>query len=232
MRSPSPHSPSPNSPSTQDALLHGQFTGWSMGGGSGGSSGGSSSGADSGPSSPAGSVSLPSSPSSCTYALTLTLTHIHVQRVCPRPGKEARVLLPLSELVGCNCPRSPAALLVLYWYPMGRRRKGVAKRRQVRAYLAESRAEAEKWNTAVQCLLRGIDVSVYTGRCVRVSVGVCVHKLDHKFHTLCYYAHRFLHLFQNSAKVCCPAHVACCYWSIHTAGGVWQCSGVKRTYYL
>ncbi|KAK3571759.1 hypothetical protein QTP86_018724, partial [Hemibagrus guttatus] len=163
MRSPSPRSPSPNSSSTQDALLHGQFTDWSAGGSAGGSSGGSSSGADSGPSSPAGSVSLPSSPSSCTYALTLTCTHIHVQRICPRPGKEALVLLPLSELAGCNCPRAPAPpLFVLYWYPMGRRRRGVAKRRQVRAYLAESRAEAEKWNTAVHCLLRGIDISVYT----------------------------------------------------------------------
>ncbi|TSL82555.1 Sphingosine kinase 2 [Bagarius yarrelli] len=165
MRSPSPRSPSPNSSSTQDALLHGQFTDWSMGGSSGGSSGGNSSSADSCPSSPAGTVSLPSSPSSYTYALTLTLTDIHVQKICPRPGKEARVLLPLSELVGCNCPRAPAPpLLMLYWYPMGRRRRGVAKRRQVRAYLAESRAEAEKWNTAVQCLLRGIDISVYTER--------------------------------------------------------------------
>ncbi|GAA6108567.1 sphingosine kinase 2 [Tachysurus ichikawai] len=159
MRSPSPHSPSPNSFSTQDALLHGQFTDWS----SGGSSGGSSSSTDSGPNSPAGSVSLPSSPSSCTYVLTLTHTHIHVQRICPRPGKGAQVMLPLSELAGCNCSRAPAPpLLVLYWYPMGRRRRGVAKRRQVRAYLAESRAEAEKWNTAVQCLLRGIDIGVYS----------------------------------------------------------------------
>ncbi|KAF5903960.1 sphingosine kinase 2, partial [Clarias magur] len=162
MRSPSPRSPSPSPFTTQDALLHGQFTDWSTGGGSAGSSGGSS-GADSGPSSPAGGISLPSSPSSCTYSLTLTPTHIHVQRVCPRPGKEAQLLLPLSELSGCNCPRAPAPpLLVLYWYPVGRRRRGVAKRRQMRAYLAETRAEAEKWNTAVQCLLRGIDISVYT----------------------------------------------------------------------
>lgn len=162
MRSPSPRSLSPNSFSAQDALLHGQFMGWGVGGSSGGGSSGGSS-ADSEASSPAGGGSLPSSPSSCAYALTLTHTHIHVQRICSRPGKEARVVLPLSELAGCNCPRAPAPpLLMLYWYPMGRRRKGVAKRKQVRAYLAESRAEAEKWNAAVQCLLRGIDVSVYT----------------------------------------------------------------------
>lgn len=183
MRSPSPRSPSPNSYFTQDALLHGQFMDWSKGG----SLGGSSSSADSGPSSPADNVSLPASPSSCTYALTLTPTHIHVQRICSRPGKEARVLLPLSELVGCNCPRAPAQpVLLLYWYPMGRRRKGVAKRRQVHAYLAESRAEAEKWNTAVQCLLRGIDVSNDTGVCVCVC-------FNHKFHTPCITVH--VHLF-------------------------------------
>lgn len=175
MRSPSPRSPSPNSCLTQDALLHGQFTGWSMGGNSGGSSGGSSSSADSGPSSPAGSASLPSSPSSCTYSLTLTLTHIHVQRIW-KPGKESQVIMPLSELAGCNCPRVPAPpLLVLYWYPVGRRRRGVAKHRQVRAYLAESRVEAEKWNTAVQCLLRGIDISIYTGVCLGLESQIPYH---------------------------------------------------------
>ncbi|KAI5624193.1 sphingosine kinase 2, partial [Silurus asotus] len=163
MRSPSPRSPSPNLFCAQDALLQAQFTVWSVGGGSGGGSGGSSSGADSGPSSPAGTLSLPSSPSSSTYTLTLTHTHIHVQKICPRPGKEAQILLPLSELAGCSCPRAPAPpVLLLYWYPMGRRRRGVAKRRQVRAYLAESRPQAENWNIAVQCLLRGIDVGVYT----------------------------------------------------------------------
>lgn len=183
MRSPSPRSPSPSPFTTQDALLHGQFTDWSTGGGSAGSSGGSS-GADSGPSSPASGVSLPSSPSSSTYSLTLTPTHIHVQRVCPRPGKEAQLLLPLSELSGCNCPRAPAPpLFVLYWYPVGRRRRGVAKRRQMRAYLAETRAEAEKWNTAVQCLLRGIDISVYTGVCTCVCLirhSICFTTLLYK----------------------------------------------------
>lgn len=166
MRSPSPRSSSSNSFITQEALLHSQFTGWSTGG-----SNGNSGGSDSSPSSSGSSVSLASSPSSSTYALTLTPTHIHIQRVYPRPGKDTRVLLPLSELAGCYCHRSPnPPVLLFYWYPVGRRRKGVAKRRQVRAYLAESRLEAEKWNTAVHCLLRGIEVGPDTGECQHYSI--------------------------------------------------------------
>lgn len=176
MRSPDPQIPSPS-----EALLHGQFGGWSTGGpggssgGGGGGSGGGGGGGNGGgnnscPNSPGGPSSLQASSPAASYALTLTHTHIHVQRLSPRPGKESRLLLPLVELAGCSCPRAPAPpLLVLYWYPPGRRRKGVSRRRQVRAYLAESRAEAEKWYAAVQCLLRGVVVSSTTG----VSVCVC-----------------------------------------------------------
>ncbi|XP_052003031.1 sphingosine kinase 2-like [Xyrauchen texanus] len=147
MRSPGPQSPS----ITGEALLHGQFGSWSSGGGSGSNN-------NSCPNSPGG-VSLPSSPTSTSYALTLTHTHIHVQRLSSHTGKQSRLILPLAELTGCSCPRSPAPpLLVLYWYPPGKRRKGVSRHRQVRAYLAESRAEAEKWNAAIHCLLRGMDV--------------------------------------------------------------------------
>uniref|UniRef100_H3CRL8 sphingosine kinase n=1 Tax=Tetraodon nigroviridis TaxID=99883 RepID=H3CRL8_TETNG len=90
----------------------------------------------------------------------LVVRGAHKQRLSPRPGKEARLMLPLAELVGCSCPRAPAPpLLVLYWYPPGKRRKGVSRRRQVRAFLAESRAEAERWAAAVQCLLRDVIVT-------------------------------------------------------------------------
>ncbi|KAM8870612.1 sphingosine kinase 2 isoform 1-T3 [Spinachia spinachia] len=150
-------SPEPSSPSTAEALLHGQFASWGSG---------SNSNNNSCPNSPGGSggLSPAASPSPASnYALTLTHTHIHIQRLSPKPGKEARLLLPLSELVGCSCPRAPAPpLLVLYWYPPGKRRKGVSRRRQVRAYLAESRCEAERWSAAVQCLLRGVTVTADT----------------------------------------------------------------------
>ncbi|XP_028984225.1 sphingosine kinase 2 [Betta splendens] len=147
------------SPEPAEALLHGQFASWGSG---------SNSNSNSCPSSPGGQGGLspaasPVSTLASNYALTLTHTHIHIQRLSPRPGKEARLLLPLTELVGCSCPRAPAPpLLVLYWYPPGKRRKGVSRRRQVRAYLAESRPEAERWSAAVQCLLRGVTVTADT----------------------------------------------------------------------
>ncbi|XP_031432916.1 sphingosine kinase 2 [Clupea harengus] len=158
MRSPEPQIPSPS-----EALLHGQFGGWSTGSGGGGGGGGGNGGNNSCPNSPGGASSLQATSPTASYALTLTHTHVHVQRLSPRPGKESRLLLPLVELAGCSCPRAPAPpLLVLYWYPPGRRRKGVSRRRQVRAYLAESRPDAEKWYAAVQCLLRGVIVSATT----------------------------------------------------------------------
>ncbi|XP_068616586.1 sphingosine kinase 2 [Brachionichthys hirsutus] len=150
-------SPEPSSPSTSEALLHGQFGSW-----------GSNSNNNSCPNSPGGPGGLspaasPTLSPASNYALTLTHTHVHIQRLSPRPGKEARLLLPLSELVGCSCPRAPAPpLLVLYWYPPGKRRKGVSRRRQVRAYLAESRPQAERWSAAVQCLLRDVAVTADT----------------------------------------------------------------------
>ncbi|XP_035482285.1 sphingosine kinase 2 [Scophthalmus maximus] len=152
-------SPEPSSLSPAEALLHGQFASWGSGSNSNNNSCPNSPGGPGGLS-PASSLTL--APAS-NYALTLTHTHIHIQRLSPRSGKEARLLLPLSELVGCSCPRAPAPpLLVLYWYPPGKRRKGVSRRRQVRAYLAESRPEAERWSAALQCLLRGVTVTADT----------------------------------------------------------------------
>ncbi|KAJ8287872.1 hypothetical protein COCON_G00005310 [Conger conger] len=151
MRTPDSLSPAP-----AEALLHSQFGGWGGGGADGSASGSNGSSC---PNSPGSG----SAPTASSYALTLTPSHLHIQRLAPRSGKEARLLLPLAELAGCSCPRAPAPpLLVLYWYPPGRRRKGVSRRRQVRAYLAESRVEAERWSAAVQCLLRGVRVSSTT----------------------------------------------------------------------
>ncbi|KAM7383381.1 hypothetical protein PAMP_003039 [Pampus punctatissimus] len=156
MRSPEPLTLCP-----EEALLHGQFASW------GSSSNNNNNSCPNSPGGPGGlsPAASPTPAPASNYALTLTHTHIHIQRLSPRPGKEARLLLPLSELVGCSCPRAPAPpLLVLYWYPPGKRRKGVSRRRQVRAYLAESRPEAERWSAAVQCLLRGVTVTAETER--------------------------------------------------------------------
>ncbi|XP_077576752.1 sphingosine kinase 2 [Stigmatopora nigra] len=159
-------SPEPSRTPPSEALLHGQFASW--GNGANNASGSGNNNNNSCPNSPGGPGGLspaasPTSAPPSNYALTLTHAHIHIQRLSPRPGKEARLLLPLSELVGCSCPRAPAPpLLVLYWYPPGKRRKGVSRRRQVRAYLAESRPEAERWSAALQCLLRGVPVTAET----------------------------------------------------------------------
>lgn len=164
-------SPEPSTLSPAEALLHGQFASWGSGSNSNNNSCPNSPGGPGGLSPAASPTPAPAS----NYALTLTHTHIHIQRLSPRPGKEARLLLPLSELVGCSCPRAPAPpLLVLYWYPPGKRRKGVSRRRQVRAYLAESRPEAERWSAAVQCLLRGVTVTAETGECICTSSGLSV----------------------------------------------------------
>lgn len=159
-------SPEPSTPSTAEALLHGQFASWGF---HSSSSSSSSNNNNSCPNSPGqmglSPVASPTPSQASNYALTLTHTHIHIQRLSPRPGKEARLMLPLAELVGCSCPRAPAPpLLVLYWYPPGKRRKGVSRRRQVRAFLAESRTEAERWAAAVQCLLRDVTVTSDTGK--------------------------------------------------------------------
>ncbi|XP_054636996.1 sphingosine kinase 2 isoform X2 [Dunckerocampus dactyliophorus] len=152
-------SPEPSSFPLSEALLHGQFASWGSGSNSNNNSCPNSPGGPGGLSPSASPTPAPAS----NYALTLTHVHIHIQRLSPRPGKETRLLLPLSELVGCSCPRAPAPpLLVLYWYPPGKRRKGVSRRRQVRAYLAESRPEAERWSAAVQCLLGGVPVTAET----------------------------------------------------------------------
>lgn len=40
----------------------------------------------------------------------------------------------------------------------------MSRRRQVRAFLSESRSEAERWAAAVQCLLREVIVTSDTGK--------------------------------------------------------------------
>ncbi|XP_057690017.1 sphingosine kinase 2 isoform X1 [Corythoichthys intestinalis] len=156
-------SPEPSAFPPSEALLHGQFASWGNGGNN--SSSGNNNSCPNSPGGPGGlsPAGSPTPAPASNYALTLTHAHVHIQRLSPRPGKEARLLLPLSELVGCSCPRAPAPpLIVLYWYPPGKRRKGVSRRRQVRAYLAESRPEAERWSAALQCLLRGVPVTAET----------------------------------------------------------------------
>ncbi|XP_037675396.1 sphingosine kinase 2 [Choloepus didactylus] len=100
------------------------------------------------------------------FALTLMPQALHIQRLRPKPEARPRGgLVPLAEVSGCctlrSCsPSDSAAYLSIYTYPRGRRG---GRRRATRTFRAdgaatyeENRAEAQRWATALTCLLRGL----------------------------------------------------------------------------
>lgn len=100
------------------------------------------------------------------YALTLTSQALHIQRLRPKPEARPRGgLVPLAEVSGCctlrsRSPSDTAAYFCIYIYPRGRRG---GRRRATRTFQAdgaatyeENRAEAQRWATALMCLLRGL----------------------------------------------------------------------------
>nr|XP_012609862.1 sphingosine kinase 2 isoform X2 [Microcebus murinus]XP_012609863.1 sphingosine kinase 2 isoform X2 [Microcebus murinus] len=100
------------------------------------------------------------------FALTLTSQALHIQRLRPKPEARPRGgLVPLAEVSGCctlrsRSPSDSAAYFCIYTYPRGRRG---ARRRATRTFQAdgaatyeENRAEAQRWATALTCLLRGL----------------------------------------------------------------------------
>uniref|UniRef100_A0A2K6EGS5 sphingosine kinase n=1 Tax=Propithecus coquereli TaxID=379532 RepID=A0A2K6EGS5_PROCO len=100
------------------------------------------------------------------FALTLTSQALHIQRLRPKPEARPRGgLVPLAEVSGCctlrsRSPSDSAAYFCVYTYPRGRRG---GRRRATRTFRAdgaatyeENRAEAQRWATALTCLLRGL----------------------------------------------------------------------------
>lgn len=100
------------------------------------------------------------------FALTLTPQALHVQRLRPKPEARPRGgLVLLAEVSGCCTLRSrsaadSAAYFRIYTYPRGRRG---GRRRATRTFRADgaatyegNRAEAQRWATALTCLLRGL----------------------------------------------------------------------------
>ncbi|XP_044523044.1 sphingosine kinase 2 [Gracilinanus agilis] len=100
------------------------------------------------------------------FALTLTPEALHVQRLRPKPEAWPQGgLVPLAEVSGCRTLRScspddSAAYLCVYTYPRSRRG---GRRRAARTFRAdqapdykENHAEAQRWATALTCLLRGV----------------------------------------------------------------------------
>ncbi|XP_053761540.1 sphingosine kinase 2 isoform X1 [Panthera pardus] len=104
---------------------------------------------------------------SSRFALTLTPQALHIQRLRPKPEARPRGgLVPLAEVSGCCTLRSrspsdaAAAYFCIYTYPQGRRggRRRAARTFRVdgAATYEENRAEAQRWATALMCLLRGL----------------------------------------------------------------------------
>ncbi|XP_069919223.1 sphingosine kinase 2 isoform X2 [Oryctolagus cuniculus] len=100
------------------------------------------------------------------FALTLTSQALHIQRLRPKPEARPRGgLVPLAEVSGCctlrSCsPSDPGAYVCIYTYPQGRRG---GRRRATRTFRVdgaatyeENRAEAQRWASALTCLLRGL----------------------------------------------------------------------------
>ncbi|XP_043456325.1 sphingosine kinase 2 isoform X3 [Prionailurus bengalensis] len=104
---------------------------------------------------------------SSRFALTLTPQALHIQRLRPKPEARPRGgLVPLAEVSGCCTLRSrspsdaAAAYFCIHTYPQGRRggRRRAARTFRVdgAATYEENRAEAQRWATALMCLLRGL----------------------------------------------------------------------------
>nr|XP_033815880.1 sphingosine kinase 2 [Geotrypetes seraphini]XP_033815881.1 sphingosine kinase 2 [Geotrypetes seraphini]XP_033815882.1 sphingosine kinase 2 [Geotrypetes seraphini]XP_033815883.1 sphingosine kinase 2 [Geotrypetes seraphini]XP_033815884.1 sphingosine kinase 2 [Geotrypetes seraphini] len=114
------------------------------------------------------------------YALSLTRTALHIQRLMPKPeGEDQRTVVALRDVAGCHAPRgcitsdTHAAYFSIYAYPRKKRKVAVGssrtRQRLVRTFqvdgeadYAQNRAVAEKWAVAIKCLLLGIPVGSET----------------------------------------------------------------------
>ncbi|OCT70778.1 sphingosine kinase 1 [Xenopus laevis] len=112
------------------------------------------------------------------YALSLTRTGLHIQRLIPKPEDDQRLLLPLSDMVGCHTLRSHSsgdvfAYFSIYSYPLKKKKvtmgSGRTRQRLVRTFRVDEESEynknlaiAEKWATAIKCLIQEIPIGSET----------------------------------------------------------------------
>uniref|UniRef100_A0A803JMT9 sphingosine kinase n=1 Tax=Xenopus tropicalis TaxID=8364 RepID=A0A803JMT9_XENTR len=112
------------------------------------------------------------------YALSLTHTGLHIQRLVPKPEDDHRLVLPLSDMVGCHTLRSHSsgdmfAYFSIYSYPLKKKKvtMGPSRTRQrlVRTFRVDEESEynrnlaiAEKWATAIKCLIQEIPIGSET----------------------------------------------------------------------
>ncbi|XP_078511066.1 sphingosine kinase 2 isoform X2 [Lissotriton helveticus] len=112
------------------------------------------------------------------YALSLTPTELHIQRLVPKPEDDQRTVVPLTDMVGCHTLRSttscdPAAYFSVYSYPLKKKKVGMSssrtRQRTVHTFCVDGATEytqnqalAEKWAMAIKCLVLGIPITSET----------------------------------------------------------------------
>ncbi|KAM8927042.1 sphingosine kinase 2 [Pelodytes ibericus] len=109
------------------------------------------------------------------YALSLTQTGLHIQRLVPKPEDDQRTVLPILDMVGCQTLRSRGsgetfAYFSIYTYPLKKKKVTMGssrtRQRSVRTFRVDeasaydtNKVIAEKWATAIKCLIQGIPIS-------------------------------------------------------------------------
>ncbi|KAM4650598.1 sphingosine kinase 2 [Discoglossus pictus] len=112
------------------------------------------------------------------YALSLTHTGLHIQRLVPKPEDDQRTVLPLLDMVGCHTLRNRGsadmfAYFSIYSYPLKKKKvtMGSSRTRQrlVRTFRVDEATDynknqviAEKWATAIKCLIQGVPIGSET----------------------------------------------------------------------
>ncbi|KAM9298802.1 sphingosine kinase 2 [Gastrophryne carolinensis] len=109
------------------------------------------------------------------YALSLTQTGLHIQRLVPKPEDDQRTVLPITDMVGCHTLRNHGAndifaYFSIYSYPMKKKKVAMGstrtRQRLVRTFRVDEAPEyeknqviAEKWATAIKCLIQEVSIS-------------------------------------------------------------------------
>nr|XP_028559880.1 sphingosine kinase 2 isoform X1 [Podarcis muralis]XP_028559881.1 sphingosine kinase 2 isoform X1 [Podarcis muralis]XP_028559882.1 sphingosine kinase 2 isoform X1 [Podarcis muralis] len=117
-------------------------------------------------------------PKGTRYALSLTRTELHIQRLVPKPDTDHRTVLQLIDVVGCHTMRShtianQSAFFSVYAYPLKKRKVAVSsgrvRQRTARTFQVDSAdcyednlKVAERWAAAIKCLVLGIPISSET----------------------------------------------------------------------
>lgn len=142
-------------------------------------------------------------PKGTRYALSLTRTELHIQRLVPKPDTDHRTVVRLIDIVGCHTKRShtvanSSAFFCVYAYPVKKRKVAVGssrtRQRMAKTFQVDSAEHyednlcvAEKWAVAIKCLVLSVNISSETGKvcplqdfssvepaiCIGQALGMC-----------------------------------------------------------